>query len=87
MAKEITKEYPGITLEKIYEIMAKIIAKSDKNIQSELDKIESDKDGLSQSQLLSIQSKIQSWQNMSATASGMLRAVGDALKATVQNIR
>jgi hypothetical protein len=67
--------------------MAKIIAESDRNIQSELDKIETKKDGLSQGQLLAIQSKIQAWQNLSAVASGILRAIGDTLKATIQNIR
>jgi hypothetical protein len=42
---------------------------------------------MTQEQMLAIQSKIQAWTNILSICTGILRAVGDALKATAQNIR
>ena len=42
---------------------------------------------VAQADLLALQAKIQSWGNLTSTATGILRAIGDSLKSTTQNIR
>lgn len=76
----------NLTLEKIYELLAKCVADNETSLDSAINKLEKEGD-IGQAELLAIQSKIQSWGNLGATATGLLRAIGDSLKATTQNIR
>ncbi|MDR1891386.1 MAG: EscF/YscF/HrpA family type III secretion system needle major subunit [Puniceicoccales bacterium] len=78
----------GLTLERLYSTLMKVVARGEANMNEKITKLEND-DGskIGQTELLALQSKLQSWTNMSNIASGILRAVGDALKASAQNVR
>ncbi|MDR2628618.1 MAG: hypothetical protein LBC30_01325 [Puniceicoccales bacterium] len=75
-----------ITLGRIYELLATCVAKSEKGLNCAIEKLEND-DNIGQEQLLALQAKIQAWGNLNSVATGLLRATGDALKSTAQNIR
>jgi hypothetical protein len=75
-----------VTLGRIYKLLASCVVSSEKNLNSAIKRLESE-DDIGQEQLLALQAKIQSWGNLTSTATGLLRAVGDALKSTTQNIR
>ncbi|MDR2778860.1 MAG: hypothetical protein LBB16_01050 [Puniceicoccales bacterium] len=86
---EIPKTDPGtmtVTLGRIYKLLASCVSKCEANLNSAIRKLESE-DDIGQEQLLALQSKIQSWGNLTSTCTGLLRAVGDALKSTSQNVR
>jgi hypothetical protein len=76
-----------VSIEKIYELLTKAVGNSEKNLSSIIAKLESNSGDISQEQLLALQARVQSWGNIGSAASGLLRAIGDALKATTQNIR
>ena len=76
----------SVTLGRIYKLLASCVAKCEENLNSAIKKLESE-DDIGQEQLLALQAKIQSWGNLTSTATGLLRAVGDSLKSTTQNIR
>lgn len=76
----------SVTLGRIYALLASCVAECEKNLNSAIKKLEAE-DDIGQEQLLALQAKIQSWGNLTSTATGLLRAVGDSLKSTTQNIR
>ena len=76
----------SVSLYDFYTLLASFVAKCERGLSSAIHKLQA-RDDIGQSELLVLQSKIQSWGNMCSTATGLLRAVGDALKATSQNVR
>jgi hypothetical protein len=77
-----------LTLERVYSILMKVVASAEANTNEKITKFENgDGSEIGQADLLALQSRIQSWTNVVSTASGTLRAIGDALKATAQNVR
>ncbi|MDR3144623.1 MAG: EscF/YscF/HrpA family type III secretion system needle major subunit [Puniceicoccales bacterium] len=76
----------GITMGRIWDLLASAVSKCETKLNSAISKLEA-KDDIGQEQLLALQAKIQSWGNLTSTATGLMRAVGDALKTTTQNIR
>ncbi|MDR1413466.1 MAG: hypothetical protein LBI56_00810 [Puniceicoccales bacterium] len=79
-------ETSSITLGKIYALLASCVSSCEKGLKSAITKLEKE-DDIGQQQMLALQAKIQSWGNLSTACTGALRAVGDALKSTTQNIR
>ncbi|MDR1891283.1 MAG: hypothetical protein LBQ23_03900 [Puniceicoccales bacterium] len=75
-----------VTLSRIYHLLASCVSRCETNLNSTIKRLENE-DDIGQEQLLALQSKIQSWGNLTSTCTGLLRAVGDALKATSQNVR
>jgi type III secretion apparatus needle protein len=79
----------GLTIEKIYELLITIVGKADKAVEEEMNKFDGmdNEVQLDQQKMIVLQSKVQSWNNISGLASGMLRAIEDSLQAIMQNIR
>ncbi|MDR1528801.1 MAG: EscF/YscF/HrpA family type III secretion system needle major subunit [Puniceicoccales bacterium] len=75
------------SVERLCTTLSGIVKQNEQNLNEAIETIESNGGDLSQAELLALQSKINTWSNLSNIASGILRAVGDALKATAQNIR
>lgn len=76
----------AMQLGRIYQFLASCVAKSENKLNSIMKSLEK-KDDVAQADLLALQAKIQSWGNLTSTATGILRAIGDSLKSTTQNIR
>ena len=74
------------TLAKVYEFLQEAVGKAEKNLDDTVGTLKSSAD-IGQQQLLALQSQIQAWSTFCSTATGLLRAVGDALKSTSQNVR
>lgn len=81
-----TNESSAMQLGRIYQFLASCVAKSENKLNSIMKSLEK-KDDVAQADLLALQAKIQSWGNLTSTATGILRAIGDSLKSTTQNIR
>jgi hypothetical protein len=76
----------AMQLGRIYAFLASCVANSENKLNSIMKSLEK-KDDVAQADLLALQAKIQSWGNLTSTATGILRAIGDSLKSTTQNIR
>jgi hypothetical protein len=74
------------TLTKIYALLASCVRKAEAGLNSAIKQLENS-ENIGQEQMLALQAKIQAWGNLVTTCTGLLRAVGDALKATAQNVR
>ena len=81
-----TKDSSAMQLGRIYKFLASCVANSEHKLNSIMKSLEK-KDDVAQADLLALQAKIQSWGNLTSTATGILRAIGDSLKSTTQNIR
>ncbi|MDR1457822.1 MAG: hypothetical protein LBI47_03180 [Puniceicoccales bacterium] len=75
-----------MTLSRIYNLLASCIATYETALNCAITKLESE-DDIGQEQMLALQAKIQAWGNLTSTCTGLLRAVGDAIKTTSQNVR
>ncbi|MDR1173347.1 MAG: hypothetical protein LBK24_00970 [Puniceicoccales bacterium] len=76
----------AISLEGLYTFGSETVRRSEQNLNKALERLESG-ENISQQELIALQTKMSAWTNICNVVSGMLRAVGDALKATAQNIR
>ncbi|MDR1232917.1 MAG: hypothetical protein LBJ75_01495 [Puniceicoccales bacterium] len=77
----------AISLGGLYTVLSsKVIGKTEQDLNEALKRLEGGEQ-ISQQELLALQTKVNVWSNMSNIASGILRAVADAMKATAQNIR
>ncbi|MDR1433004.1 MAG: hypothetical protein LBI61_01520 [Puniceicoccales bacterium] len=76
----------GVSLYDFYALLASFVGKCEIGLNSTIKRLQS-ADNIGQAELLALQSKIQSWGNLCSSATGLLRSVGDALKATSQNVR
>jgi hypothetical protein len=59
----------------------------DEELNKAIEALQEGDGDISQAKMLSIQTGISKWSNMVTLVSGMLRAVADAKKATIQNVR
>ena len=76
----------SMILTQIYSKLSNALKTSEDNLTATLDKL-NNADDITQAELLNIQTKIQAWGNVCSTITGLMRAVGDSLKSTTQNIR
>lgn len=76
------------SLEKLYEKLGKYIENYEKDLNESIEKMggEGTKD-IDQSTLLRMQARVQTWGTIVTAATGTVRAIGDGLKSTAQNIR
>ena len=72
----------------IYKALAGYISAYEKEMADALGKIQGQNaDQVDQGTLLELQAMVQTWSTVSATATGIVRALGDALIKISQNIR
>lgn len=77
-----------VSIEEIYIFLASYISGYEARLKSAIDGMSNKSaDQIDQGTLLSIQAKVQTWGTIVATSTGILRAVGDALRTITQNIR
>jgi hypothetical protein len=78
----------GTSIEFLYQALSKYISDYEGELRNSIQGLsgKSSKD-IDQGVLLNIQAKVQTWGTIVSTSTGVLRAVGDGLKSTTQNIR
>jgi hypothetical protein len=78
----------GMSIELLYRALASYIADYESELKSSIEGMSGKTaDQVDQGVLLNIQAKVQTWGTIVSTSTGTLRAVGDGLKSTTQNIR
>jgi hypothetical protein len=77
----------GLTLERLYQILVTIVKNDETKMNGSIKTLEDKESDIGEADMLVLQSKLAAWSNISSVASGLLRAVADAFKATTQNIR
>ena len=77
-----------VSIESIYSILASYISDYEIKLKNAIgDMSGQSADQIDQGTLLAIQAKVQTWGTIVATSTGILRAIGDALRTITQNIR
>lgn len=72
----------------IYKVLAAYVSAYEKGMAEAIDKINGkNSNQVDQGTLLELQAMVQTWSTVSATATGIVRALGDALIKISQNIR
>jgi hypothetical protein len=59
----------------------------ERKLHKSINQLQTESGELSQAEVIALQSQITAWSNLLNLISSILRAVGDAMKATVQNVR
>ncbi|MDR0595326.1 MAG: hypothetical protein LBF94_01325 [Puniceicoccales bacterium] len=79
----------GVTIESLYSVLASYLSAYEETLGSAIEGLGSGSEAnqIDQGRLLSIQAKVQTWGTIVTTATGIVRAAGDAMKSTAQNIR
>lgn len=81
-------ENTQVSIENLYLALASYIASYENELKSSIQGMAGAKaDEVDQGTLLNIQAKVQTWGTIVSTSTGIVRAIGDGLKATTQNIR
>jgi hypothetical protein len=75
------------TLEKLFAKLAEVVSRQESDLNSAIDGLASSGGSIDQGALLKVQGMVQSWGVTSGLATGTLRAAGDTLTKTTQNIR
>ncbi|MDR2737601.1 MAG: hypothetical protein LBB18_01520 [Puniceicoccales bacterium] len=81
------QEDVNLTLNKIYESMKEPIARKETELNAALEEIRKKGKDVSNAELLAMQAQVSAWTNLVGIVTGVLRAIGDAMRATTQNIR
>ena len=77
-----------VSIENLYLALASYITNYEKELKSSIGKMSGKTaDEVDQGTLLNIQAKVQTWGVIVSTSTGIVRAIGDGLKSTTQNIR
>lgn len=77
-----------VSIENLYVALASYIAQYEEELKSSIAGMSGKKaDEVDQGTLLNIQAKVQTWGVIVSTSTGIVRAIGDGLKSTTQNIR
>jgi hypothetical protein len=77
-----------ISIQDLYSVLASYISNYEEELKSSIEGMAGrTADQVDQSTLLNIQGKVQTWGVITSTATGIVRAIGDGLKSTTQNIR
>lgn len=79
----------GVTIESLYSVLANYLSDYEATLGSAIEGLGSggEANQIDQGRLLNIQAKVQTWGTIVTTATGIVRAAGDAMKSTAQNIR
>ncbi|MDR1255851.1 MAG: hypothetical protein LBJ94_02935 [Puniceicoccales bacterium] len=78
----------GFSIESIYQSLASYIKNYEGELASSIQGMGGTTgENIDQGTLLNIQAKVQTWGTIVSTATGIVRAIGDGLKSTTQNIR
>jgi hypothetical protein len=75
------------TMENLYKVLAKVVSDQEADLNDEIDKLGEGGGTIDQGALLKVQGMVQTWGVTSGLATGTLRAAGDTLTKTTQNIR
>jgi hypothetical protein len=75
------------TLEKLYNLLGKVVEKQETDLNTAIQDLANTGSSIDQGALLKVQGMVQTWGVTSGLATGALRAAGDALTKTTQNIR
>jgi hypothetical protein len=77
-----------VSIQNLYTALANYIASYEALLKSSIAGMTgANADQVDQGSLLNIQAKVQTWGTIVSTATGIVRAIGDGLKGTTQNIR
>jgi hypothetical protein len=77
-----------VSIELLNEVLSSYVSDYEKDLKSSISKMTGKKSNeIDQGTLMEMQAKVQTWSIIVSAASGAIRAVGDGLKSTVQNIR
>lgn len=77
-----------ISIQHLYEALATYIANYEEELKDSIQGMSGkNADQVDQGTLLNIQAKVQTWGTIVSTSTGIVRAIGDGLKSTTQNIR
>jgi hypothetical protein len=76
-----------VSLERLHGYLSETLGQIEQKLNGAIETLKTKGGELSQAELLALQTQISAWSNLASLISGILRAVGDALKATIQNIR
>ncbi|MDR3317104.1 MAG: hypothetical protein LBS68_03515 [Puniceicoccales bacterium] len=77
----------SFTLDKLYELLGTVVNNQEMELNSAITSLASQGSSVDQGSLLRVQGMVQTWGVTSGLATGTLRAAGDALTKTTQNIR
>jgi hypothetical protein len=75
------------TLDNLYRLLGAVVSAQEAGLNDEIAELATQGASVDQGALLKVQGMTQSWGILSGLASGTLRAAGDALTKTTQNIR
>jgi hypothetical protein len=75
------------TLSNLYKMLGQVVSSQEYALNEEINKLASTGASVDQGALLKVQGMVQTWGVTSGLATGTLRAAGDALTKTTQNIR
>jgi hypothetical protein len=75
------------TLENLFIKLATVVNNQEKDLNKQIENLADGTGSIDQGALLKVQGMVQSWGVTSGLATGTLRAAGDALTKTTQNIR
>ncbi|MDR2341216.1 MAG: EscF/YscF/HrpA family type III secretion system needle major subunit [Puniceicoccales bacterium] len=75
------------TLDMLYRLLGQVVSNQEGDLNSEISALAESGSSVDQGQLLKVQAMVQTWGILSGLATGTLRAAGDALTKTTQNIR
>ncbi len=77
-----------VSIENLYLALATYISSYEKELKNSIQGITGQTASeVDQGTLLNIQAKVQTWGTIVSTSTGIVRAIGDGLKSTTQNIR
>jgi hypothetical protein len=77
-----------VSIELLNELLSRYISDYEKDLQSSISEMTGKKSNeIDQGTLMGMQARVQTWSIIVSAATGTVRAVGDGLRATVQNIR
>ncbi|MDR2576587.1 MAG: hypothetical protein LBC42_00870 [Puniceicoccales bacterium] len=75
------------TLDALYRLLGSVVSNQESSLNAAIDELATAASSVDQGSLLKIQGMTQTWGVTSGLATGTLRAAGDALTKTTQNIR
>jgi hypothetical protein len=78
-----------ISIESLYSVLSSYVREYESSLKTSIDAMSNNAnaDAVDQGTLLNIQAKVQTWGTIVSTSTGIVRAIGDGLKAITQNVR
>jgi hypothetical protein len=75
------------TMEELFRLLGEVVSNQEEDLNKEISRLAETGGNIDQGALLKVQGMVQTWGVTSGLATGTLRAAGDALTKTTQNIR